>query len=70
MRKECFSVWCFMASGGCFYARTGKQMFAILLQLPVFIFMEYTPLHFGQVCSGPAEIFRLSSDGPESHNPR
>lgn len=65
MRKECFSVWCFMASGGYLYARTGKQMFVILLQLPVFIFMECAPLHFAQVCSGPAAISRLSSDGQE-----
>lgn len=70
MRKECFSVWCFMASGGCLYVRTGKQMFAIFLQLPVFIFMEYTPLLSGQVCSGDAAISRLSSYGPESYNAR
>lgn len=70
MRKERFSVWCFMPSGRCLYARTGKQMFAIFLQLPVFIFMEYTPLLFGQVCSGPAAISRLSSYGPESYNAR
>lgn len=70
MRKECFNVWCFMASGGCLYARTGKQMFDIFLQLPVFIFMEYTPLLFGQVCNGDAVISRLSSYGPESFNAR
>lgn len=67
MKKECFSVWCFMASGGCLCVRTGKHMFAVLLRLAVCLSSWDTHIYSLVRFSGALQPFLDSLQMVQNH---